>query len=157
MSDNEKTTFPEDVIKVYDAMNKHIESIESLLEQQKELEKVTKPLASWFESYKSSVLFSSPALEAIDRDANSAEFLSTKFRVPATVLESIRLLNEPISSKLTELIMRNVLSTQPAISGWGSSPALDWFRSFDITPITKALDNIHIDSILFTELYDRCL
>ena len=55
MSDNEKTTFPEDVIKVYDAMNKHIESIESLLEQQKELEKVTKPLASWFESYKSSV------------------------------------------------------------------------------------------------------
>ena len=144
---DDRNNVPHSLANAMEMQEKLKEAIAPMMETQERLKAITSTFSPMLASLKTNVLFSSPVLDSLKNAVKTANFINTRFQIPPSVFETIKVLNEPIAPQLVESI-RNVLNIQPAIKEMLSSPALDWFRSFDFTPITEALKGLHIDSDL---------
>ena len=115
------------------------------MESQERIEIITAPLSRAFSAYKTNILFSSPMIEAMKQSVIHSAFENIKLQLSVPALNLAKQINISLRNSLTDSI-RGVLDNYTSIVNVLRTPALDWFRSFDFTPITEALKNLQIDS-----------
>lgn len=142
---DEKNSLPESIEKALEVQNKIKESIAPIMESQERIEIITAPLSRAFSAYKTNILFSSPMIEAMKQSVIHSAFENIKLQLSVPALNLAKQINISLRNSLTDSI-RGVLDNYTSIVNVLRSPALDWFRSFDFTPITEALKNLQIDS-----------
>lgn len=142
---DEINSLPESIEKALEVQNKIKESIAPIMESQERIEIITAPLSRAFSAYKTNILFSSPIIEAMKQSVIHSAFENIKLQLSVPALNLAKQINISLRNSLTDSI-RGVLDNYTSIVNVLRTPALDWFRSFDFTPITEALKNLQIDS-----------
>lgn len=142
---DEINSLPESIEKALEVQNKIKESIAPIMESQERIEIITAPLSRAFSAYKTNILFSSPMIEAMKQSVIHSAFENIKLQLSVPALNLAKQINISLRNSLTDSI-RGVLDNYTSIVNVLRTPALDWFRSFDFTPITEALKNLQIDS-----------
>ena len=142
---DEINSLPESIEKALEVQNKIKESIAPIMESQERIEIITAPLSRAFSAYKTNILFSSPMIEAMKQSVIHSAFENIKLQLSVPALNLAKQINLSLRNSLTDSI-RGVLDNYTSIVNVLRTPALDWFRSFDFTPITEALKNLQIDS-----------
>ena len=84
-------------------------------------------------------------IAAMKQSVMHSSFENIKLQLSIPALNLVKQLNFSLLNSLADSI-RGVLDNYTSIVNVLRTPALDWFRSFDFTPITEALKNLQIDS-----------
>lgn len=119
-------------------------SIAPLAEVQGRINEAVAPLSEVTSKLKLDILYNNPAIEAMRQQISKVDLSAFKLQVSSRVLDAVKAFQQPISSAVSESI-RKMMSMQPAITEVLRSPAMDWFRSLDFSPVLDALKNLHLD------------
>ena len=141
---DENLSLSENLAKTIDTQNRIKDSLAPVIEKQSQTQALLSPLSQALASYKTNILFSNPALEAMKQALKNSAIDSIKLEISTPALDLIKQVNLSLSSMISDSI-RDVLANYTSLIGSFRTPALDWFRSFDFTPITEALRNLQID------------
>ena len=134
----------ESLERISDVQSKLKDAIAPMLETQEKLKTITSPLTQTLAAYKTSVLFSNPVLEELKQSLRNSALESIKLQLSTPALDMLKEMNLSLASSLSDSI-KSVLESYSSIADSLRTPALDWLRSFDFSPITEIIKNLQID------------
>ena len=134
----------ESLERISDVQSKLKDAIAPMLETQEKLKAITSPLTQTLAAYKTSVLFSNPVLEELKQSLRNSALESIKLQFSTPALDMLKEMNLSLASSISDSI-KSVLESYSTIADSLRTPALDWLRSFDFSPITEIIKNLQID------------
>ena len=141
---NDKDILPKGLKEALEIENKFTKSIAPILASQEQIKAMTASLSQVYAASGLNTLFSAPALKAMQQAVSYSIPNNFTFQIPTIAANMATQLNFSFVNPLTDSI-KSVLDNVTSLSNAINTPALDWFRSFDFTPITEALKVLQID------------
>ena len=143
MSENKFKPSSEYFSTMIDTQNRIRESITPMIERQNRLGEIISPMIQTIADYKTNILFSNPGIDAIKSTIKTSAFDNMKFQFSFPAIEIARKLNDSLTENIANSI-KSVLDRYPSFIDSLRSPAIDWLRGFDFSPIVETLRNIAI-------------
>lgn len=142
---DENNSLPEGVFKSIEIQNKIKDSIPTMTQYYDQTKKSYDPYLRIPESLRTSIISCNPAIEAIKQSFDSSVFENLTLQISTPALDIANQINLSLAASLSESL-KGILESFTPMVNMIRTPALDWFRSFDISPFTQVLKNLQIDS-----------